>query len=104
MSDMDDRLEEILARLDALERRLDKHESAGARCSFCEEEKRIVDTIVRRTTENIERLIDERMEGREDGPQHRRDERRDDRDHERDRRPPPDRDHRPGYGRDRDRR
>ncbi|MCB9593128.1 MAG: hypothetical protein H6719_10380 [Sandaracinaceae bacterium] len=63
---MDDRIDEILARLEALERRLDRlednDEPAGPRCSFCEEEKRIVDTIVRLTTESIVREMDARME------------------------------------------
>ena len=69
---MDDRLEEILTRLDALERRLDALEARpperpgpeprGARCGFVAEERRIVDTIVRLTTESVLRAVDERME------------------------------------------
>lgn len=93
---MDDRIDEILARLDALERRLDRLEGeAGGdapRCSFLEEERRIVDTIVRLTTESILREVDARMEDRPPPPPPR--------DHHG---PPPPRDHHrgppPGPGR-----
>jgi len=70
MSD-DDRLTEILARLDALEERMDALERDGAApCGFLQEEKRIVDTLVRLTAERIERAMDERME-RQGPPDHR---------------------------------
>lgn len=71
---MEDRIEEILARLEALERRLGppppeprseggprSEERGGVRCSFCEEERRIVDLIVRLTTDNVARVLDERL-------------------------------------------
>lgn len=62
MSD-DDRFEEILARLDALEQRMDALEAEAPQpCSFLQEEKRIVDTIVHLTAERLERAMDERME------------------------------------------
>ncbi len=60
---MDERIDDILARLAALEARLDRLEGAGApRCTFLEEEKRIVDTIVRLTSETVVRELDARME------------------------------------------
>lgn len=62
---MDDRLQEILDRLNALERRIDSLERAGPSCSFHEEERRVVDTIVRLTTESIMREMDARMSGPE---------------------------------------
>ncbi len=65
---MDERTEEILARLDAIEHRLDALERAGPRCSFCEEERRIVDTIVRLTTESVVGAMEERMTRRQRGP------------------------------------
>lgn len=70
---MDDRIEEILGRLEALERRLDALEAKGGeapRCSFLEEERRIVDTIVRLTSETILREVDARMEDHGPPPHH----------------------------------
>ena len=65
---MDDTLKEALERLEALERRVEALERTGPRCSFHEEERRIVDTIVRLTTENVVRALEERMsEGRRHG-------------------------------------
>lgn len=59
---MEDRLEEILKRLEALERRVEKlsampaHEDAG--CPLRTDERRIVDTIVRLVAERMERSGD----------------------------------------------
>lgn len=72
---MDERLEEILERLEALERRVAdatpeaSAPSAGSPCAFCTDERRIVDLIVRLTTENVVRALDERMR-RMPGPRH----------------------------------
>jgi len=69
---MDDPNQEILDRLTALERRIDSLERAGPRCSFHEEERRVVDTIVRLTTESIVREMEARMSraSREEVPRH----------------------------------
>lgn len=68
---MDDRLNEVLERLGALERRLDalerkgaheaESESAPVECGFLREEHRIVDLIVRRVTESVERRMEDQM-------------------------------------------
>lgn len=58
---MDESTQKILDRLEALERRIESLERAGPRCSFHEEERRVVDTIVRLTTESVVRAMDERM-------------------------------------------
>ena len=67
---MDDRTQELLDRIEALERRIETLEGAGPRCSFHEEEKRVVDTIVRLTTEGVVAAMDERMQRRSE--EHRR--------------------------------
>jgi hypothetical protein len=59
---MDDRLDEILRRLEALEQRvneLSRGENAAS-CPFRSEEKRIVDLIVRLTADRVEQGRDER--------------------------------------------
>lgn len=73
----DERAQELLRRIDELEMRVRQLEARDAppadgpaelhaehSCRFIADEKRIVDTIVRLTTENIMTALDERMRDR----------------------------------------
>jgi hypothetical protein len=62
---MNDRLNEALERLEAIERRLDALErdrdpKAPVECGFLREEQRIVDLIVRLVTEAVDRGLEDR--------------------------------------------
>lgn len=70
LSPMDEPNDEILARLEALERRVAQLEGgeAPAGCSFVQEERRVVDLIVRLTAERVVEALDARARERGAGP------------------------------------
>ena len=71
---MEERLNEILERLAALEERMDRLErerdGAATACGFLAEERRIVDLIVGLTTESVVGAMEARMEHPAKAPRH----------------------------------
>ncbi|MGE0789832.1 MAG: hypothetical protein AB7S26_29435 [Sandaracinaceae bacterium] len=72
---MEDRSDEILRRLAALERAVgippgDERSDEPATCAFHLDERRIVDLIVRLTTESVVRELEARMASGPPGPRH----------------------------------